>query len=261
MNKFRITRFIFISLLVLLFTSCNENDPGPSRVSFILTDAPAEYDAVYVDIQNVLINKSENEEDENWDSLDVKHTGVFNLLELNNGADTLLGTIEFGGGRVSQIRLVLGNENSLVVNGETFPLTTPSAQQSGLKLNVNANFIEGIEYQLWLDFDAAKSIVKTGSDKYILKPVVRVFSLATTGIIEGYVLPAEAKATVYAIINGDSVAAIPEANGKYAIVGLVPGQYTVLFDATDPYADFTNEGVIVNRGVITSLDTVRLEIP
>ena len=42
-------------------------------------------------------------------------------------------------------------------------LTTPSAQHSGLKLNVHAELTEGITYKILLDFDAVRSVVKTGS--------------------------------------------------------------------------------------------------
>ena len=38
-----------------------------------------------------------------------------------------------------------------------------------------------------MDWDVQKSIVETGSDKYILKPVIRVEAEANTGGIEGIV--------------------------------------------------------------------------
>ena len=61
-------------------------------------------------------------------------------------------------------------------------LTTPSAQHSGLKLNVHAELTEGITYKILLDFDAARSIVKTGSGAYNLKPVIRTITEATSGL-------------------------------------------------------------------------------
>ncbi|MFW5658070.1 MAG: DUF4382 domain-containing protein [bacterium] len=250
--------FLLTFFISLFFVSCEDIDPGPAKVRFYLTDAPVAYDAINIDIQNIMINKA-NEEEPGWDSLDINETGIFNLLELNNGRDTLLGIIEYGGGTVSQIRLVLGNENTIVVNGETFPLTTPSGQQSGLKLNVNANFIEGETYNLWFDFDAARSIVETGSGKYILKPTIKVFSLATTGAIDGYVLPTDANARVYAIIDQDTTGAIPENDGYFVIIGLFPGQYEVLIDGADPYNNITYNSINVNRGVVTSTDTTKLQ--
>ncbi len=42
-------------------------------------------------------------------------------------------------------------------------MKTPSAQQSGLKLNVHEEFLQGVAYEYIIDFDAARSIVKTGN--------------------------------------------------------------------------------------------------
>lgn len=49
--------------------------------------------------------------------------------------------------------------------------------------------IDGIEYKLWLDFDAGRSVVEIGNGNYILKPVIRIYSEATSGAIKGSVLP------------------------------------------------------------------------
>lgn len=43
------------------------------------------------------------------------------------GSWELLGEAELEEGTCSQIRLVLGDNNELVVNGESYPLQTPSA--------------------------------------------------------------------------------------------------------------------------------------
>jgi hypothetical protein len=54
----------------------------------------------------------------------------------------------------------------------------PSAEQSGLKLQVNQTLQEGIMYHVLLDFDANKSIVKLGNGGYKLKPVIRTVETA-----------------------------------------------------------------------------------
>jgi hypothetical protein len=62
--------------------------------------------------------------------------------------DTLLGDIELPAGKVSQLRLILGSNNSIKVAGQVLllPLTTPSAQQSGLKVQIHTDLKEGITY-------------------------------------------------------------------------------------------------------------------
>ncbi len=120
------------------------------------------------------------------------------------------------------------------------PLATPSAQTSGLKFNIHANLVEGVEYKLWIDFDAARSVVVTGNTDYKLKPVLRTFTEATSGAIKGNVQPAAALATVFAIAGTDSLSAIPDAvTGSYLIRGVPAGSWKTLADGNNGYADQT----------------------
>ncbi len=66
------------------------------------------------------------------------------------------------------------------------PLDTPSAVQSGIKLIHQFTVGSGQRVDLLLDFDACKSIVKTGNGKYKLKPVIKVIPIVLNGI-EGFV--------------------------------------------------------------------------
>lgn len=177
--------------------------------------------------------------------------------------DTLLGTIQLPSGRISQLRLVLGPNNSIVLNGVNYPLTTPSAQQSGLKLSINANLVAGIDYKIWIDFDAARSIVQTGNGKYILKPVIRTFTQAESGGIKGIVLPVAAKGWVFAIANAtDTVSSTPAelSSGVFLLRGIPASTYKVSFHATaGTYRDTTFTGVTVTTGNITDLGTLKLK--
>ena len=98
------------------------------------------------------------------------------------------------------MRMVLGLNNSILINGVSYPLQTPSAQQSGLKFNWNQNLSGNGAYTVWIDFDAGRSIVKTGNVSYILNPVIKAFSELTNGQIKGYVKPQSANAVIHAIV-------------------------------------------------------------
>ena len=63
----------------------------------MLTDAPADYDAVLIDIQDVQIHVSDNDAEGSWQSL-IVNKGIYNLLDFRNGMDTLLGSIELPAG-------------------------------------------------------------------------------------------------------------------------------------------------------------------
>lgn len=246
----------------LFFAACSENDSGlnqPAKLEVRLTDDPANFDAVNIDIREVLINVT-GEDDKGWQNLAGVHQGVYNLLDLVNDKDTLLVNADVPSGRIQQMRLVLGPNNSVVVDGVTIPLQTPSAQQSGLKLNIHQDVAGGVLYTLVLDFDAARSIVQTGNGKYILKPVIRTVLKAAGGSITGAVLPDSVRTAVFAIQGTDTLAGtVTGANGGYLIRGLNAGSYTVGYAPLDTLFNGQSKGsIIVNTGQVTKIDTVRL---
>lgn len=250
---------IFLAVSSFLFTSCKK-EKGNSRLSVYLTDAPAGYDALYIDIARVEIKASSDQGDGGWQELPV-NTGIYNLLEFTNGMDTLLSSVELPAGKISQLRLILGANNTIVVNGSSspLPLATPPAQTSGLKFNIHADLVEGVEYKLWIDFDAARSVVVTGNTDYKLKPVIRTFTEATSGAIKGNVQPAAAQATVFAIAGTDSLSAIPDAaTGNYLIRGVPAGSWKVVADGNNGYADHSIDNVAVSLGQVTVVDTITL---
>ena len=217
-----------------------------------MTDAPGDYDAVYID----LIGAEVHSDVKGWVALNVK-AGIYNLTNLTNGKDTLIANGQVAVGNISEIRLILGNNNSVVVKGKTYALTTPSAQQSGLKLQVHTVLVEGITYSLLIDFDADKSIVDTGNDKYILKPVLRVITKAIDGAIKGTALPLLAQPAIYAIIGTDSFSTYAHPlTGEYFIGGLASGNYKVVFMPKSIYADTAIAGITVTTGAVTNMGTV-----
>lgn len=250
--------FVGLAFSVFLFFSCNNANEATSFLEVRLTDAPGDYDEVNIDIADVQVNSGSDEG--GWKSLEV-NKGVYDLLKLTNGIDTLLGKIELPAGRVSQVRLVLGTNNSLKVNGQSVLLSTPSAQQSGLKLQVNADLVEGITYKLLLDFDAARSVVKAGaSGKYNLKPVIRTIVEAQSGAIKGIVSPVEASPAIYAIIGSDTLGTTfaDEATGKFLIDGLHAGTYKVTVEPKAGFRAAVKETVSVTIGNVTDLGTVNI---
>lgn len=254
--------FPLLLLLTVLLGSCAKNDGdgsdngGTAKVDIRLTDGPAHYDAIWLDIREVVIIT-----DKGQTSFELIRPGLYNLLTLKNGVDELLISAPVPVGTISQIRLILGNNNSIIVDGNTYPLNTPSAQESGLKLNLHETLVPGRSYVFWLDFDAGKSIVQTGNGQYKLKPVIRAYTGVTNGRIEGYVLPAASMTTVYATRGSETYTAIPAANGYYRFSGLPSGTYEIYFDAEAAgFLDVTLPNIQVSYGVITDLG-IRTMVP
>lgn len=231
-----------VLLLPLLIMSCDSSDSntetGTLRV--LLTDAPADYESVFIDVQGVRIHQSTDaeEEDSGWIDIMTEPNRV-DLLSLINGNVELLGELDLEPGQYNQMRFILGEDNEVVIDGESIPLDTPSAQQSGLKLNIQSDITEGGLYTLLLDFDASRSIVQAGaSGKFILKPVIRTVSLQSSGAIEGDIVPEAAQPWVYAIADQDTLSGTRATDsGNFRLIGLPTGTYQVSVVPTDDQYD------------------------
>lgn len=259
MNFKRLSLATFIGAGLTL-ASCSSDDPTPtgdgtSTMNVRLTDAPCDYDEVNIDVQAVEVIY----EDTGKVTLNSIAPGVYNLLDFNNGLDTLIAADNLPSGRVSQIRLILGQNNTIMIDSTVYNLTTPSAQQSGLKVKFNTELLDGFEYNVTLDFDACRSIVVTGSPspKYILKPVIRAFVDATTGSISGWVQPDTAVSYTYVVNQNDTVGTIPDSTGFFQLSGLPSGAYDVEFTANAPYNNYTESQVQVTAGQVNNIDTIQ----
>lgn len=256
----------YIAIFTLLigagiFNSCAEKEvEGTGTFELRLTDAPGDYEEVLVDIEAIEINVN-GDEDGGWITLKETEKGIYDLLKLTNGVDTLLVSEQVPAGNIQQIRLVLGTENQVKIDGVYHNLKTPSAQQSGLKLKVNAPIASGVTYQLWLDFDAKKSILKTGNNNYILKPVIKAFTKAASGSISGTVSPVNVKTHVLAVSEmNDSIQTYADTlDGEFLLSGMPESVYKVTFSPEYPTKDTTVYNVSVKLGRVTQLGTVFLD--
>ena len=257
---------LLAGLLGMIFWGCSKNSffytgKGTATFNVYLTDAPGSYEEVLIDIRQVRVHVDEGDSTSGWRELESVKAGVYNLLDFTNHMDTLLASEELPAGHISQMRLVLGDSNRVKVNGVYHDLKTPSGQQSGLKLNIHADLQEDIDYDIWIDFDACRSIVRTGNGKYILKPVIRTYTKATTGAISGVVDPIEAYPYIMAVSeNKDTVGTLADStSGDFLLKGLAEGNYDVIFEPDSGYMKKTIEDVLVVTGEVTELDTVVIE--
>lgn len=169
---------IALATAAICIISCQKEDSGDtggySTLNVRLTDAPNNFAEVNVDIREVRVKFSDDTLSNNgWITL-TTFPGIYDLLDYQNGVDTLLATGTFPHQLVKEIRLVLGTNNTLVdMLGVSYPLTIPSGSGSGLKIKVNKKLQETLE-TIIIDFDAALSIMREGNGNYRLKPVLRV---------------------------------------------------------------------------------------
>jgi hypothetical protein len=232
-----------------------------SKFEVRLTDAPGDYAAVNLDVQRVQVHVKDDNDESGWQDLALIRPGIYNVMNFTNGNSALLTSADFPAGKISQMRLILGPNNTLVLrDGTVKALTTPSAQQSGLKLKIDAELERDVTYQLVLDFDVAKSIVKRGnSGEYNLKPVIRTITTAVAGGIRGTVTPAEARPLVLAIRTSvapnDTLSTTADAAGGFLLRGVPAGAYRVEFQTSPLYGGATRTTTVSNEQ-ITDLGSV-----
>ena len=256
----QVREILSIALFGTLLGACGSGTSsatpsGTAKMSVSLVDAPSSgYLEVNVDVQTVQIAGSDG-----WVVLGTPNK-VVNLLALTGGvAETLVKDVPIREGHYGQMRLVLGPNNTVkLLDGTVHPLKVPSGQQSGVKLTVNFDVQAGTTSDIFIDFDAHKSVFvheAGASGKYIMRPTVRAYDRMMTGSISGTLTVAGASTPLpNAVVTaqtvgttGPSVARSTTTNaaGHY-VLDLLPRDFTyyvvsqpVLYDlATAPTASY-----------------------
>lgn len=172
MKKITVLLSVITVFVMAFIISCSKNQSDKNTtIKVRLTDNPVIADEVNVDIQQVRV-KFNDDSVHGWTDLNT-NIGIYDLLGLQNGVDTLLAVGTIPTNIVKEIRFVLGSNNTIKVNGVIFPLTIPSGSESGLKIKVNKQ-LNGTLDSLIIDFDAALSIHQLGNGDYQLKPVLKL---------------------------------------------------------------------------------------
>jgi len=250
---------------------------GTLRVA--LTDTPAcGYDAVNITIERIRVHQSGNagDNDPGWSEIVLTPARRVDLLTLTNGVLEHLGQTALPAGRYTQLRLVLATNsgtspppNSVKpTGGAETPLTTPSGQQSGLKLNANIDVGANQIADIVLDFDACRSIVPRGaSGQYNLKPVIAVMPrVIDVGQVEGHVdaTIAASSTTVSVQMNGAPVKATqPASDGRFVLYPVPVGSnYTLVVSASGRVtAVMTGVPVATTAPTVVSTSAVRIVPP
>jgi hypothetical protein len=161
-------------LLILVFSlpfvfSCQKKEIKTSPVHFYLMDSPTDFDSVNIHIKKIeayVIGDSSV-----WVSLDTKDTTV-NVFHLQDSITMQVAHDIVPMGLLKEIRFILGDGNSVVVNGVTHPLQTSLTGSPSLLIEINKRLNEVFNGFI-LDFDASQSIIED-SGNYRLEPVMRL---------------------------------------------------------------------------------------
>ena len=271
-NSFFAKALGLLSTTLLFFAACkkensqqggiNNGIPGTtSKLQVYLTDHQSLiFDKIFVDIQKVEIKVEDDGVDSlgGWFNLTIR-PGVYDILKLRNGVDTLLASGTFPANRkLQKIRITLGPNNSVEKDGKTFPLVLKKAEIIIKLDDLRPDDLGQGQFRFSIDFDGGLSIREHHGD-FELEPQMKCFSEGNSGRIEGKVQPSAAQALVLAINGADTVSAKPEREGEFKIVGLKAGTYQLFIDATaNNYLDSTINNVVVRSGEDAKTGTIQL---
>jgi hypothetical protein len=232
-----------------LLSACGGgNDTPTGTLRLALTDAPTcGFDRVDVTVQKVRVHQSSSaaDADAGWSEVVLSPPRRVDLLSLTNGVLTELGQTMLPAGKYTQLRLVLAANdassplaNSITpIGGAETALTTPSATQSGLKMNVDIEVAANKLADFILDFDACRSFVKVGqSNTWILKPVITVVPrLSDAGSrVVGFVSTPLAVGSTSVSVQQNGVlvkSTPPDSTGKFVLYPVPAGNYDLVVSA------------------------------
>lgn len=276
-----------IAMGCIFFAACNKENSGKSvdttgrtQLSIYMMDDPVAFTKVLIDIKQVAVkidtSAYRDDADDNhqwfddyrgcrngnsaiWDTLAIT-PGVYDLLQLRNGTDTLLASGLVANGKVLQVRITLGTNNTVYTDSVTsFPLNI-IGPNNYFDINVRKGDVADItnnQLKLWFDFNLSKSIFYS-NNKYWLKPAVTSFNDNKRAKLEGRVSPEGAAGFVTVYNASDTLYALPWFGGYYQVRGVTAGTYSIYFKGWHGYKDTTITNISVTGNGTTKVPNITL---
>lgn len=242
-------------LLFPLLFACGEKDkPQTGELHIYLIDAPAGYSEVNINIRTIEFITDKSTKPTKVELSDKP----INLLKLSNGIDTLIAKVKLNVSTLKEIRLYMGENNSVVTNGTKHSLSIPSEVEAIVELNIEQLIEDGGIYKIWIDFDASRSIVKRGNDRYQLVPIVRAFSEFSSGSVRGQIYPRTALPFIWACTVADTIGTIADSTGYFLIKNLPADTYNLKILPQNGMDEIIVEKIIVESGRTTDAGSIAL---
>jgi hypothetical protein len=264
---------------------------GTASVTLLLTDAPGDVDAAWIEVDQVWLQGTDGRHD-----LVDAPTGWIELTSLPGTAEQLVADVPVPAGTYGQMRLhvvraaLQSGENVYATAGAgdlpasvppaTGTLICPSCSQSGLKVNLNGGFQaeSGASAIVVLDFDVARSFGHRagGSGNWVMHPVMHATEVALSGRIEGTVSLDAAVGAIpdcggstrdltefipIATLDGASegVSASVAEDGTFTFPYLAPGSWQMSFEPEIEYGDPVTEKLVFEATPDPAMATVESE--
>lgn len=253
---------LIISFALAGMTGCssNNNSSSEGQMEVKLHDAPGMFGAVQLNIQKIEVKNSSSTSSNSWVTISNQPMTI-NLLDLTNGNSKIIASSNVKSGTYTTLRLILGSNNKVEVNGSMMNLNLSSSAQSGVDVNINTKVDAQNNATLLLDFDVARSITSNLMGSFKLNPVVTATQQSNSGQISGQIKPVSAQAAIYVQSGADTVSSTyaDTTSGSFKLIGISMGNYNVdIHSMNSAYSDTTISNVSVTANQQTKLGAVIL---
>ena len=276
----------FFAAIAFVIIACNKDNTNALNSStktplvVYLTDGPLGFDTVNLDIKMVEVKLDTNaahKDDDHfgdkdidslndhmhhdgfgiWDTLAIT-PGIFNVAALRNGIDQSVATGSVVG-TIRKIRLSLGTNNSIVLNGVTYPLVVRSkyVYVDINKIHHQKDSVNTAATALRIDVDLYRSIKFINGTYYFL-PFLKPFNDNNFASLSGLAKPADARPFITVFNSKDTSYGVAEKNGYYKIRGLQAGNYSINFKGNNGYKDTTISNINLMVGKETKIPEITL---
>ncbi|MCH7409572.1 DUF4382 domain-containing protein [Belliella sp. DSM 111904] len=257
-------KYCIILLLLPFLNSCtSDQERTKSLVNVFLVDAPADIDALWVEVLGVDLQTAAFGDNANGESQYFPYEAGnkrVDIAQLVGDQELLIGRGEVNSGTLQRLTLRLGAEKYVMKNDVRTDLTLNSEQEEGLSIDVDFTLRPGISHDIYIDFDILNSLMQNGTSDFTFSPKLRAFSKANTGEITGVLRPTGQNAYLYAVQQRDSISTGVNfrGSGGFRFKGL-EGTYTVFVIPKDnSFLADTIRTVIVQSQQTTDLGNITL---
>lgn len=180
-------QIISATLLLVVMAGCQKESQldemrraANSAISVAMTDTSrvvSIYDAINIEIVSVEVRYANASRGKEWVKL-VSRPGLYDLKELNSNLHKeIAAKRDLVKGPITDLRLTIGTNNTVVVAGSTFKLHLSTAGGSVITLGLQDAIINpNTTTEILLQVDVARTVIKAGS-MYVFEPAIRVHSI------------------------------------------------------------------------------------
>lgn len=253
-------------LLYLNFGCSGTEERSTALVNVFLVGTPGFFEEVGIEILGVEVKATGTRGQDNAEAVflpNLQANQQANLSTLVNTGLFLIGRGEFLTGAVTELKLVLGNDNFLIFGGDRLVPRFIDISAENPVISVSIPLDGGISHDIFIDFNTLESILFTGGTQgeFLLAPNLRAFTSLNTGDIAGIIRspPPGQKSLILAVQGLDTLASTTQnMQGNFLIRGL-KGEVTVfIYPLSNSFLPDTVRNVLVEPRVRTQLEEITL---